>query len=191
MSRPRWYVPAVLTLLAAGGLAFFATSRVWARGTVAADGLPSDAVTVTGSAAHPLVGALAVVVVTAALAVLATGGRMRRIVGLVTVVAAVTGLWVVLTGAGTVERVFAEAVEASPAYTGQNSPDLASQPWWPVLASGAFAVAAAIGLLTVAVGHRWPTMGSRYERRAAPAPAAPATEADIWKALDEGRDPTQ
>jgi len=191
LNSRRLYVPSVLALLAAGGLAFVASSRVWTRGTVSADGLPSDAITLSGSAAHPLVGALAIVVVTAALAVLATGGPLRRAVGVVTVVASLTALWVIVTGGDTVERAFADAVAQSPAFTGQNTPDMARQVVWPALSALAFASAAALGLLTAVAGGTWSTMGSRYERRVEAAPAAPATEADIWKALDEGRDPTE
>jgi uncharacterized membrane protein (TIGR02234 family) len=187
----RIYAPVVLLLLAAGGLAFLAASRTWAGGVVRAEGLPSDTVSVTGSDAHPAVGALAVVVVAAALAVLATGGRTRRAVGVVTVVAALAALWVVLTGHSAVDSAFLDAVRQSPAYTGQDVPDDAARVGWPALSVAAFAVALALGALTTAVGQRWPTMGGRYERPARHAPTAPQTEADIWKALDEGRDPTE
>ena len=88
-------------------------------------------------------------------------------------------------------RAFADAVAQSPAFTGQNTPDMARQVVWPALSALAFASAAALGLLTAVAGGTWSTMGSRYERRVEAAPAAPATEADIWKALDEGRDPTE
>lgn len=191
MNARRLYAPTVLALLGAGGLAFFAASRVWARGTVTATGLPSDAVSVTGSAAHPLLGALAIVVVTAALAVLATGSRTRRAVGLVTVIAALGALWVVVTGGDRVERAFTDAVAQSPAFTGGNEPDSNAGALWPTVTAIAFVVAAALGALTVAMGQRWSTMSRRYEIPRKSAPVAPQTEADIWKALDEGHDPTQ
>lgn len=187
----RWYAPAVLTLLAAGGIAFFASSRVWARGTVAATGLPSDSVAVSGSDAHPLVSALAVVVVAASLAVLATGGRARRVVGVITMLAALGGAWVVVTGGDAVDRAFSDAVAESPAFTGGNEPDNVVGALWPVVAVVAFVVAAAIGMLTTVLAGRWSTMGRRYERPGRAAPVTPETEADIWKALDEGRDPTE
>lgn len=187
----RWYAPTVLGLLAAGGVAFLASSRQWVNATVASDGLPSDTIEITGSQALPLVGALALVVVTAALAVLATGGRIRRGVGLITVLAAATGLWVVITGGGSVDSAFADAVEQSPAFTGGDVPPSSQSVLWPIVAGVAFAIATALGLLTVAVGHRWSAMSRRYEAPSGSAPALPRTEADIWKALDEGRDPTE
>lgn len=187
----RWYAPTVLGLLAAGGAAFLAASRQWVGATVASDGLPSDTIEVTGSQAIPLVGALALVVVTAALAVLATGGRIRRGVGVITVLAAATGLWVVVTGGGAVDRAFADAVEQSPAFTGGDVPPSSQSLLWPIVAGVAFTIATALGVLTVAVGHRWSAMSRRYEAPAGTAPTQPKTEADIWKALDEGRDPTE
>lgn len=191
MNARRLYAPTVLGLLAAGGLAFLAVSRQWVSATVASDGLPSDTIEVSGSQALPLVGALALVVVTAALAVLATSGRIRRGVGVITVLAAAGALWVVVTGGDSVDRAFADAVEQSPAFTGGDVPDSSRSVLWPVVAAVALTVAAALGALTVAVGHRWSAMSRRYEPPAAGAPSLPKTEADIWKALDEGRDPTE
>ncbi len=187
----RWYAPTVLGLLAAGGVAFLAASRQWVDATVASDGLPSDTIEITGSQALPLVSALALVVVTAALAVLATGGRVRRGVGVITVLAAAGGLWVVVTGDSSIDRAFADAVEQSPAFTGGDVPPSSQSVLWPIVAAAAFAIATALGALTVVVGHRWSAMSRRYEAPTGAAPTRPTTEADIWKALDEGRDPTE
>jgi uncharacterized membrane protein (TIGR02234 family) len=57
---------------------------------------------------------------------------------------------------------------------------------------GRFIFAAALGVVTTRFASVWPTMGSRYD---AP-PVRPSAQAeqddnDMWKALDEGRDPTQ
>ena len=79
----------------------------------------------------------------------------------------------------------------STAFTGTNAPAETQVIWWPVLTSLALLVAAGLGGLTARAGHRWPTMGRRYEAPVAAAPQAPTTDADIWKALDEGRDPTE
>jgi uncharacterized membrane protein (TIGR02234 family) len=187
----RWYVPTVLGLLATGGIAFFSASRQWVGATVASDGLPSEEVALTGADAVPLVSALALVVVTAALAVLATGGRLRRVVGVIAVLAALAGLVTVLTSGGAIDRAFAGAVAESPAFTGGTAPASDRSVLWPVVAAVAFAIATALGALTVLVGHRWPTMSRRYESPTTAAPTAPRTEAEIWKALDEGRDPTE
>ncbi len=87
----RLYAPVVLGTLAAGGLAFFALGRTWASSNVVADGLSTDTVSATGSDAHPLASALALVIVASALAILAASKRIRRAVGVLTVLVALVG----------------------------------------------------------------------------------------------------
>lgn len=190
MSARRWYAPVVLTLLAAGGLTFLAGSRTWAEATVEAAGLPGDTVAVTGSDAVPLVPALALVVVTGALAVLASAGRVRRAVGVVVAAAALGGVVLTLGGSDTVGAALDDAVRSSPAFTGSNEPDVVVQSVWRLVASGAFALALVLGAVVTVVGARWPSMSRRYESPAAPS-REPQHEQDLWKAMDEGRDPTQ
>jgi uncharacterized membrane protein (TIGR02234 family) len=187
----RLYAPVVLGTLAAGGLAFFTASRTWAHARVAAEGLPPDTVRVSGSDAQPIVSALALVAVTAALAVLASSPRLRRAVGVFTVFVAIAGIVVVLAGGSSVDDAVAKAVKASPAFTGTNSPDT-HHTIWLALTVFAFVLVAGLGAVTARFGPVWPTMGSRYEApRVRAAEVTPQTDADMWKALDEGRDPTQ
>jgi len=54
---------------------------------------------------------------------------------------------------------------------------------WPVVAIVAGVLLLIGGLLTTAVGHRWPTLGAGYERKS-------AQPRDAWEALDAGLDPT-
>ena len=54
---------------------------------------------------------------------------------------------------------------------------------WPVVAMVAGLLLLVGGLLTTAVGHRWPTLGAGYERKS-------AQPRDAWEALDAGLDPT-
>lgn len=191
MNTRRLYGPVVLSTLAAGGLAFFAASRTWAHVRIATDGLPTDSVDVTGADAQPLVSALALVVVTAALAVLAASPRVRRVVGGFTVLIALTAAVVVLLGGSSLDNAVDHAVEASPAFTGTGDHDFTTSAWKYVTAL-AFVIAALLGGVTAKLGASWPTMSSRYDAPAArPAAAAPQSDAEMWKALDEGRDPTQ
>lgn len=191
MNVRRLYAPVVLGTLAAGGLAFFTASRTWAHARVAAEGLPPDTVRVSGSDSEPIVTALALVAVTAALAVLASSPRVRRGVGVFTVGVALAGIVVVLSGGSSVDDAMAKAVKASPAFTGSNSP-ATHHTIWLALTVVAFVLVAGLGALTARFGPAWPTMGSRYEApRARPADVVPQTDVEMWKALDEGRDPTQ
>ena len=191
MTSRRLYAPVVLGTLAAGGLAFFAASRTWAHVRIATDGLPSDSVDVTGADAQPLVSALALVVVTAALAVLAASPRVRRVVGVFTVLVAAAGAVIVLLGGSSLDNAVDHAVKASPAYTGTGDHDFTTSAW-KYVAALAFMIAAVLGGITAKLGASWPTMSSRYDAPAArPAVTAPQSDAEMWKALDEGRDPTQ
>jgi uncharacterized membrane protein (TIGR02234 family) len=185
------YAPVVLGTLAAGGLAFFTASRTWAHARIAAEGLPPDTVKVSGSDAQPIVTALALVAVTAALAVLASSPRLRRVVGVFTVIVALAGIVVVLTGGSSIDDAVAKAVKASPAFTGSNTP-ATHHTIWLALTVVAFVLVAGLGAVTARFGPIWPTMSSRYDApRVRAAKVAPQTDADMWKALDEGHDPTQ
>jgi uncharacterized membrane protein (TIGR02234 family) len=187
----RLYAPVVLGTLAAGGLAFFTASRTWAHARIAAEGLPPDTVKVSGSDSQPIITALALVAVTAALAVLASSPRLRRIVGVFTVGVAIVAVAVVLFDASSVDEAMSKAVRASPAFTGANSPTT-HHTIWPVLTIVAFIGVAGLGAITARFGPVWPTLSSRYDApRVRPSEAEPQTDADMWKALDEGRDPTQ
>lgn len=197
MSPRRLYAPVVLLTLAAGGAAFFMAGRTWTGVDIAANGLPADfvavngSVTVSGSAAEPLVPALALVVVASALAVLAASARVRIGVGVLLLVTAVAAIVIVLTGGSALDDAVRRAVEDSPAFTGGSVPDGRDDTAWPFATIGAFAVAAVCGLLVLRLGPSWPTMGRRFEAPGARAERPVETEADMWKALDEGHDPTQ
>ncbi len=192
MNVRRLYAPVVLGTLAAGGLALVAVGRTWASSDVVATGLSTDTVTVSGSDAHPLASAMALVIITAALAILASSNRIRRAVGVLTVLGALIGIWVVARGGGAMDSAMAAAVEKSPAFTGSNMPDDIHRTGWYLVACAAFAIAALLGAVTVRLAPLWPTMGSRYDAPPVRPASQPAAEDhDIWKALDEGRDPTQ
>lgn len=188
----RLYGPSVLGALATGGLAFFAASRTWAYTTVEASGVPTARVDVSGAEAVALVPALALVIVAASLAVLAASARVRRVVGLLIIVVAVIGLFVVLQSEDRVGRALDAAVKDSPAFIGTNAPDVVSYSSWREVAAVAFILSALVGLVIAVFGALWPTMGRKYDApKAHAATEEVETESDIWKALDDGRDPTQ
>ncbi len=192
MSAHRLYAPVVLGTLAAGGLAFAGTGRTWAHSSVIADGLSTQKVSVTGADAHPLASALALVVIASALAIPAASNRVRQAVGILTVVVSLVAIWMIVLGGDALNEAMTSAVKASPAFTGSNLPDDVHQTAWRLVAIAAFVLAAGLGMLTARFGRTWPTMGARYD----PPPVRPSSrmaheDADMWKALDEGRDPTQ
>jgi len=188
----RLYGPSVLGALATGGLAFFAASRTWAHTSVEASGVPTARVAVPGSEAVALVPALALVIVAAALAVLAASVRVRRAVGLLIVAVAVIGVLVILRATGDIDKAVDDAVRDSPAFIGTNAPGAVSHTLWRWVTASAFVLSALVGVVITRFGALWPTMGRKYDAPKAHSVNEQAdTEADIWKALDEGQDPTQ
>jgi uncharacterized membrane protein (TIGR02234 family) len=187
----RLYAPVVLTTLAVGGVAFFAAGRTWAETEVQAEGLAAATVSVSGSDAQPLVSALALVVVTTALAILAAGPRLRRVIGALTMLVAVAGILAVpRSGGGRLTDALTSAAEASPAYTGPDSiGDISYEPWYLVTIA-AFVVALLLGAVTFRLGPRWPTMSTRYDAPTSRPQKEIRTDTDLWKAMDDGQDPT-
>jgi uncharacterized membrane protein (TIGR02234 family) len=180
----------VLTLLATGGLAFFAASRTWASTTIKTPGLPFDKVAITGADAYPAVPALALVVAASAVAILATGPRVRRAIGVLVVVVSLVAMWLMLDGNHALESAIADVTKKSPAYTETSKLGSDLRTVWDLVTLGALGLAAALGGLVVGLAAAWPTMGSRYESLAGQAKDA-RTEDELWAALDEGRDPTE
>lgn len=192
MTGRRLYAPIVLGTLVAGGLAFFVLGRTWASSNVVAVGLTADKVTATGSDAHPLAAALAVVIIASALAILAASRRIRQAVGVFTSIVALVAIWTIVFDGDALDGAITTVVEKSPAFTGANRPDAIHETAWSYVALSAFVLAAVLGAFTTRFASSWPTMGSRYD---APPVRASAQQTqddkDMWKALDEGRDPTQ
>jgi len=179
----------VLGLLGAGAVALFAVTRTWVSATIATPGLPTDRVAVSGVDAAPILAGLAVVIVAAALGVVAAGGWLRQLIGLlIAAVAGFAALRALTLNAG--GAALGRALKESPAYLGgANGEPSMNGAAWPWLAALAFVIATALGVVVAVRGRAWPRMSTRYEREA-PSLAEPADEADLWRAQDEGHDPT-
>ncbi|MFG1606372.1 Trp biosynthesis-associated membrane protein [Actinoplanes sp. NPDC049265] len=184
---------AVVGCLAGAGLAIFAATRVWAVRVTERPGLPELRETTTGAAAQGWLIALGLVALGGAAALLATRGVVRRGLGVLVVLAGM-GLAV----AAVVGRAGLDAGEAG-----------AGAVVWPAACVIGAALIVVGGLSAARRGHRWPSMGSRYERSKAPSPHAepggasePSAAAGLkpgvtgtdtraaWDALDRGDDPT-
>ncbi|HET6626911.1 MAG TPA: Trp biosynthesis-associated membrane protein [Nocardioidaceae bacterium] len=183
--RERSFGPTVSAGLLGAVLTAVAATRQWAHASADAAGIKVQAA-VTGSDTAPLAAALALVALAAWGVVLVVRGRVRRLVAAVGLLACV-GVLVAVAEAFDGAREDAVAAAVGKGATA----DLAT-----ASLSGWYYTAGAAALLTllafaVAVlrSPRWPAMGSRYDAPAARA-EAPATDEDMWRALDEGRDPT-
>lgn len=187
MAEPRrTFGPVLLAGLTAGALAAIAGDRPAA----AADGEGAGAALVTYDAHLPVVTALALVVLACWGVLLVTRGRVRRAVAGLAVLAALGALAGVVAG---FEQV-PDRLRDELAQVGVTTADVGHTAWfWAAGVGALLSVLAAAAAVTWVPA--WPQMGSRYDAPGA-APAASAappeeqTSLDLWKAIDEGRDPT-
>ena len=193
--RPRrTFGPVVLLGLASAGLAAVAGSKPWVTGE--SGGVDTDtgsamisALSLDGVTTSPLSAALALVLLACWGVILVTRGRVRRAIAVLGLIAA-AGLT-----AATVEAPWSlpdKLAEALLAVSGTDTVSTSLTPWY-----AAALVAAGLSLVATVSAVRlvptWPEMGTRYDAPAgAPQPDDAPTSAniDIWKAIDEGRDPT-
>jgi len=197
----RWFGPVVAAGLASAALAAVAGHQPWAHGT-APGGLGELSATVEAGRA-PAASALSLVVLACWGVLLVTRGVVRRAVSVLAVLAALGLAATVVVGLGSAP----DNVRSAYHDLGVSHPDVGLAGWW-----WAAAVATVPTLLTTLAAVRlvpgWPEMGRRYDAPGDPsrpasshlggaAPSAVPEKApeeqenlDLWKAMDEGRDPT-
>jgi uncharacterized membrane protein (TIGR02234 family) len=197
--RRRSFGPVVLAGLAAAGLTALGGSRDWASApatgptTGPTTGLSAGLAFGDTGARVPLAAALSLVVLAAWGVLLVTRRRVRRATAVLACLAATGVVATVLFGYG----------PAADGLTQRMSEGLTDGAVGPVARTGwywASLVASAVSALATAVAVRlvpyWPEMGSRYDAPGAgrggsgSGSLADATGLDLWRALDEGRDPT-
>ena len=196
----RTFGPVVLLGLATGALAAVAGNKPWVTGSSGDVDADADAGSAMASALSldavresPLAAALALVVLACWGVLLVTRGRFRRAVAALALVAAV-GLLVV-----TVEAFWSVPDKLADALTQASGSDTASTDLtaWYATALVASVLCVVATFAAVVLVPSWPEMGTKYDAptgvrtEGAPEALTPPTEnIDIWKALDEGRDPT-
>jgi uncharacterized membrane protein (TIGR02234 family) len=185
----RTFAPVVLAGLAGGGLAAVAGNRPWVSwvGKGAGD-LSVLSVRGEDSATVPLGGALALVVLACWGVVLVTRGRFRRLVGALGLVVALGMVATAALGLRSATNGLRDDLER----LGAEDVGTRVQGWyWAYLVAAVVALAASA--LAVRWLPQWPEMGQRYDAPgASPGDLArhEQTDLDLWKAMDEGRDPT-
>jgi hypothetical protein len=186
MADPRRaFGPVVLTGLGSAGLAAVAGNRAWVVWTAEGNDTTSM-LRITGddSATVPLGGALALVLLACWGVVLVTRGRVRRLVAVLALLAAAGMLLTAVVGV----RSAADGLRDDVARLGVDTLSTHVGAWfWVYLVCSAIALAAAAA--AVRWLPSWPEMGVRYDAPGA-GPATAETDLDLWRALDEGRDPT-
>lgn len=187
--RSRSFGPTVLVGLAGATLAAVAGARDWSRATGRAAGVDVTAVA-KGSESAPLVVALALVALAAWGVVLVVRSRARRVVSVIGALAAAGVVVSTVLNAG---RAQDDAVRALVAKGVAGDAFTSSLTGWYYVAAVGGVLALAAFVVAVVAAPRWPAMGSKYDApatRAEAQTAEPVTEQEMWRALDDGRDPT-
>lgn len=139
-----------------------------------------------GTLGHlPLAQALALVTLAAWGVVLVTRGAFRRAITILAAVAALGTTVTLVWGRWTLEDELTRGLREAGATRFEVG---LTSAYWLALAGALVCLAAS--LVAVAAVRTWPEMGRRYD---APAEPSAGTEepADLWRALDEGHDPTE
>ncbi len=182
----RTFGPTVVVGLAGAGLAAMAGSETWVVGKSCSN--QRIGAIATGDA--PGVTAVALALLAAWGVLLVTRGRLRRVVSVLAAVLSLGLVAAVVLGVGSAQDGVRESVESF----GMDCQELDLGSWfWAAVAALPFAVVPAVAAVRLVPG--WPEMGRRYDApaEAAPEPAKSPDEQenlDLWKAMDEGRDPT-
>lgn len=180
--------------IAAAVLAAVAAAKPWAvlstAGRQLMPGADATAESSIGSAGQaPLALALALVALAGWGALLVTRGRVRTTVTALGTLAAAGLVVTALVEFGDAPDAVVSVVAA--ASGGHQVAGAASRTGWYWLGLAAALVLLASYANALRRVHHWPTMGTRYDapggRSAAP---EPTTNLEIWKAIDEGDDPT-
>jgi uncharacterized membrane protein (TIGR02234 family) len=193
----RTFGPVVLVGVASAALAAWAASKPWVEGTGGASAPGMASIAWGEVASSPLGTALAFVVLACWGVLLVTRGRFRRVIAGLAVLAA-TGY--VATVAWAPFSLPDHLVEQVRRRTGVTLEDTALTGWFWLSCVAALLVLAST-VLALRLVRTWPEMGTRYDaptgaRAAGGADQAqapsdrPTENIDIWKALDDGRDPT-
>jgi uncharacterized membrane protein (TIGR02234 family) len=179
----RTFGPTVLLGLVGSGLVALAGAKPWA-----APDHSGTATLVDKTGGHvPLAGALGLVALACWGVVLVTRGRVRRALTVLGAVLAVALL--VTTALGRSSAL--HSAHSATVDVGQRVADVHVTAWWWVALLGSI-VAVVAAAAAVRLSPAWPEMGSRYDAPGARRPQDPGEldEADLWRAIDQGRDPT-
>jgi uncharacterized membrane protein (TIGR02234 family) len=174
--------PTVAVGLGGAALATVAAGRPWAEATTSAQGTRTVAAAGTDVAAAAL--PLALVALAAWGAVLVLRRRGRRVVAVIGALAAVGSAVAVATEAS-------RADELAAGMLGGASDVTVTTTLWPVVTVVGAVVAALTFAVALVRAPAWPEMSSRYDSPAESSQGERSmTDAELWRALDEGHDPT-
>jgi uncharacterized membrane protein (TIGR02234 family) len=164
-------------------------------GSAVVPGIPVVRAGVDGASLAPLAAALGYVLVAGFGAVIATRGWGRRVVGVAIAIAALVIVFQAVDVPADVGAALRDALRAR-GYPGTGRIVQHISGWRWVCLAGAL-VAALAGAVIVRMGSEFAVMGTKYDAVSAdrdgaktPAEVENYSEAEIWRAIDRGDDPT-
>lgn len=183
MTPRRTFTLVILVQLAAAGGLVAMMGRPWVM--AGAESAAAD-LTLDGATLSPLASALGPVGLAAVAGVIATRGWARRLIGVLLALLALVSLYDVWSGTRSAR------VEALTTREGMGDATVSLASGWPAAAAAAAALLFVVGLVTMARGAQWPSLGARYDAPggAARAPDPGEDPAAMWDALSHGYDPT-
>jgi uncharacterized membrane protein (TIGR02234 family) len=194
MNRHAAFALAIALEVLGAGVALLLSLRDWQTVTTPRAGRPPDVLGLDGRAVDSASTAIALVALAGVVAVLATRGVIRRLVGALVVLAGAGLVWRASVALSPISAARARSLVRDRHETVNTAgvvPRVDVHAVWPALSlvCGFFVLAS--GALIALCGHRWQVMSARYE----PTPAAAGDDqakaaATLWRALDEGDDPT-
>ena len=191
MTEPRrTFGPVLLLGLASGVLAAVASSRAWVVDAAGGNHSTDPLGAVADAGEMPLAAALSLVVLACWGVLLVTRRTVRRVVAVLGLLAAAGLAATVVVGWVTLPDAVTDAVAAQ-AGSG-DAVAVETTAWFWAAAVGALGSLVATALAARWAPH-WPEMGTRYDAPGAAdedKPPQDASSLDLWKAMDEGRDPT-
>jgi hypothetical protein len=188
VDRRKTFVPTLAVGVLAAALAAVGSSR--GLMTLSSEGggdpaLDSSLALAVDGGQLPLATTLSMVVLAAWGVVLVTRGRVRFGVAILGALAAAGVLATVAAGWWLVP----DALRDDAAAVGVTSTETAVTGWyWLTLAAALISAVASVA--AVVLVRSWPEMGDKYDRPTGPPPVDTDDDLALWKALDEGRDPT-
>lgn len=184
----RTFGPVLLVGLGSAALGAVACAKPWVeQGARSQDAAPGYSLYGGDVGRMQLAAALSLVVLAVWGVLLVTRGRVRRLLALVGVVAALGVAVTVVVGHRTLPNDVRDAFHGSGLSNAQLDVHVTGWFWVAALTTLMSLLAMA---LAVRFAPQWPAMGTKYDAPGARA-AAPRDETDMWRALDEGADPTR
>lgn len=187
----RTFGPVVLAGLAGSGLATLGATKPWFVPAQVSE-VPVGSMVAESGGQVPLAVSLGLVCLASWGALLVSRGVLRRVLAVLGALAAAGLLAAWVWGWWSVPAALEEDLRGFGVTGAEVSPQ-----WWYWLSGVGGLVALLAAGAAVRLEGEWPEMGRRYDAPTGPAttpdPTGPDPETtgrDLWRALDEGRDPT-